>query len=122
MLFWIWFFASGAGADGVGGLPAATMQLPGMAAFMAQRSAAQGVPGAAGGSVAAAQLKAAMARCDACSLVYFFQQELFLAEKRTPPTVFFAFNLKIGVSRASKQVSKFHPPNYFSQLAERAVR
>lgn len=47
----------------MGGLPVATMQLPGMAAFMAQRTAAQGVPVSPGGSLAAAQLKAAMAEC-----------------------------------------------------------
>lgn len=48
------------GVDAMG-LPAA-MQLPGMAAFMAQRSAAQAAPGMPGDAVAAAQLKAAMAR------------------------------------------------------------
>lgn len=48
-------------ADAVAGLPAA-MQLPGMAAFMAQRQGAQALTGGAGG-VAALQLKAAMARC-----------------------------------------------------------
>lgn len=54
--------------ESVVALPAA-MQLPGMAAFMAQRSAAAAAAAAAAGaapgagaSVAAAQLKAAMAR------------------------------------------------------------
>ena len=47
------------GIDGMG--LSSAMQLPGMAAFMAQRSAAAAVPTSGGAGVAAAQLKAAMA-------------------------------------------------------------
>lgn len=56
----VWCCVFPGGIDGMG-LPAA-MQLPGMAAFMAQRSTAAAVPAAAGSGsgVAAEQLKAAM--------------------------------------------------------------
>eukprot|EP00903_Cladosiphon_okamuranus_P021627 g19885.t1 len=106
------------GIDGMG-LPAA-MQLPGMAAFMAQRSTA--AAGAAGSGVAAEQLKAAMtATAPAQTKIYVGNVEPHITTEMIK-TVFEPFGMVVG---AEMVVDPNNPGNHkgfgFIQYAQETV-